>query len=279
VRVMPFTDEYDLVAPLYGLTGEEARTRDRDRPEPPHRWLVLDGDEAAGAAESFVRPDDRLFLRCVCADPSAYGPLIEAAADQLRRPIHVTVDADDPGAVAALRAAGLEEEYRGREFRIRFDRALPRLGRARLPTGYTIQSAAEVDHDALFDLDNRLRRLTPGTDGWKGNRAWFDDEMAESPPFDPAGYLVALAASGTMAGLVRMWRNPEEPSLGLIGVVPEDRRTTIAAELLRRALTAASAWGSETFRAATSPVNRIIYPRMQRIGAEPLRGTIRFVRR
>jgi hypothetical protein len=82
-----------------------------------------------------------------------------------------------------------------------------------------------------------------------------------------------------MAGLVRIWRNPGEPSLGLIGVLPKHRHTTLAAEMLRRALTTASTWGSDTFTAATSPANPVIYPRMRLLDAEPLRGTIRFVRR
>jgi hypothetical protein len=50
------------------------------------------------------------------------------------------------------------------------------------------------------------------------------------------------------------------------------------AELLRRAPTAASRWGSDTFTAVTSPANGVIHPRMERLDAEPLRGTIRFVR-
>ena len=165
----------------------------------------------------------------------------------------------------------------GTEFRIRFDRALARLRRATVPVGYTLHPANAVDPDELFILDGELRRLTPGTDGWRGDRGWFDEELAESPPFDPDGYLAATGPAGDLAGLVRIWRNPDEPSLGLIGVLPEHRHTTIAAALLRTALTAASGWGSETFVAATSPANPVIYPRMERLGAQPVRSTLRFV--
>jgi len=279
MRVSKFTDEYRLAAPLYGLSEDALRARDLEQPEESGRWLAFDGSAAVGAATTFFRPDDRLFLRVVGDDPAVYLLLIEEAAAALRRAVHVTVDADRLEIVGVLRDAGLEEEYRGREFRIRFERALVRLRRASLPTGYAIHSADGVDADELFDLDCRLRSITPGTDGWRGNRTWFDDELSESPPFDPSGYLVATGPTGAMAGLVRVWRNPNEPSLGLIGVIPEHRHTTIAGELLRRALSAASRWGSDTFTAATSLTNRVIYSKMERLSAEPLRGTIRFVHR
>jgi hypothetical protein len=278
--VIEFTNEYHLAAPLYGVPEDDLRARDLEHDGGESgRWLALDGDAAVGAAASFLRPDGRLFLRIVGDDPAIYVPLIDTAAAALQRPVHVTVGADRPEIVGVLRDAGLREEYRGREFRIRFDRALGRLRRAWLPAGYATHRADHVDADELFGLDCRLRSLTPGTDGWQGNRHWFDDELAESPPFDPSGYLVGTGPTGKMAGLVRIWRNPGEPSLGLIGVLPEHRHTTIAAEMLRRALTAASTWGSDTFTAATSPANPVIYPRMRLLGAEPLRGTIRFVRR
>ena len=90
---------------------------------------------------------------------------------------------------------------------------------------------------------------------------------------------MALDPGRTPAGLVRIWRNPDEPSLGLIGVLPEHRHTLIAAALLQQALTAASGWGSETFLAATSPANAVIYPRMARLDAEATRATVRLVYR
>lgn len=279
MRVVEFNDEYGLAAPLYGVSADALRSRDLERAEEAGRWLVLDGDVAVGAATSFLRPDNRLFLRVVGSDPAAYVPLIETAATALRRPIHVSVGVEAIDVVSALRGAGLEEEYRGQEFRLPFDQVLTRLRRAWLPRGYSIHPADTVAPDRLFGLDTELRNLTPGTDGWQGNRAWFDDEMSESPPFDPSAYLVAIGSTGALIGLVRIWRNPEEPSLGLIGVLPEHRNTTIAAELLRRSLTAASQWGSDTFTASTSPANPVIYPRMERLGAEALRGTIRFVHR
>ncbi|MDH4308082.1 MAG: hypothetical protein OEX04_11450, partial [Acidimicrobiia bacterium] len=66
------------------------------------------------------------------------------------------------------------------------------------------------------------------------------------------------------------WRNPAGPRFGLIGVLPAFRTTTIAGALLRRALLAASEWGHETFTAETSPSNRTIHSRMNRIGAQSL---------
>ncbi len=65
-----------------------------------------------------------------------------------------------------------------------------------------------------------------------------------------------------------MWRNPEGPRFGLIGVVRHYRNTVIAAALLKQVLTAAATWGHASFTTETSVLNRAIYPRLKRIGAE-----------
>jgi GNAT superfamily N-acetyltransferase len=226
-------------------------------------------------APRWLRPDDRMFLSFVCDDPAARGPLATAAAETLSRAVRTVVDATDTGAIAALETAGFTAELVSEASRIRFEDALAHLDRAWIPTGFSIQPANVVDEDRLFALDNALRRDVPGTDGWRGDRRWFHDELAEAPPFDPSAYLVGRDdQNDALVGLVRIWRNPTGPRLGLIGVVPDYRNTVIAAALLERALTAASAWGHDTFTAETSLVNTVVHPRMRRIGAEV---TSRFV--
>lgn len=110
------------------------------------------------------------------------------------------------------------------------------LARAKRTSGYSIVSAADAAEDRLFDLDNELRNQVRGTDGWSGDRAWFHQELSEAPPFDAAGYIVAVhETSGDYVGLVRVWRNPAGPRLGMVGVLAPHRSTTLAAMLLGQA--------------------------------------------
>jgi len=271
VEIVRFTDEYELAAGVYGMAVAELRARDERQGQALRRWLAVRDGEAGAAVSAWWRPDDRTFLYFVGSDRTAYSLLADAVVDALDRPVHSFVDADDGELVEALRSAGFEVEVVEERFRIRFDRVLARLRRAWVPSGFSIHPADAVDEDRLFILDNALRQDTLGTDGWQGDRDWFHDELAESPPFDPSAYLVAVDdRAGDYVGLVRVWRNPTGPRFGLIGVLPEFRSTTIAGALLRQALLAASEWGHETFTAETSPSNPIIYRRMSRIGAESL---------
>jgi GNAT superfamily N-acetyltransferase len=126
-----------------------------------------------------------------------------------------------------------------------------------------------VDEERLFVLDTTVRQDVPGTDGWRGDREWFREELAEAPPFDPTGYVVAVDdRTGGYVGLCRMWRNREGPRLGLIGVLRRYRATTIASALLRQTLIGAAGWGWETFTTEASVSNRHTHPRLVRIAAE-----------
>ena len=280
MNVEPFVDQYDVAAELYGLTERELRRRDGGQPEPPQRWLASRASTPVGAVTATLRPDDRMFLAFGCRDLAAYGPLIETAASQLRRRLYATVGTRDRESVDALTAAGFAAELEVEGFRIRFDRALAMLKRAWVPQGFSIRTADTVDEDRLFTLDNTLRHDVPGTDGWRGFREWFREELSEAPPFDAAGYLVAVDDhNGEYVGLTRIWRNPDGPHFGLVGVIRQYRNTVIAAALMKCALTAASQWGHETFTTSTSPVNPVTYPRMKRLGAESLGKKVQLVRR
>jgi GNAT superfamily N-acetyltransferase len=279
VEVVQFTDEYELAAPVYGISPEELRARDDRQGQPLQRWIALGHGRALGAVSTWLRPDDRMLLYFVGRDPAVYPPLTDAVVEALSRRVYTFVDADDREAVEALQDSGFATELVEERFRIRFDRALARLERAWVPAGFSIHPADAVDEDRLFALDNTLRRDTLGTDGWFGDRDWFRDELAESPPFDPSAYLVAVDdRNGEYVGLVRIWRNPTGPRFGLIGVVRRCRNTPIAAALMKEALTAASSWGHGTFTTETSPANPIIYERMERVGAESLGQFLQMVR-
>lgn len=277
---MRFTGQYELAAVLYGMSPDELRGRDERQGQPLQRWIAISDGEAVGAVSTWSRPDNRTFLYFVGRDRTAYAPLTEAVVETLHRRVHTHIDANDTQAVEALEAAGFESELVEEGFRIRFDKALARLDRAWIPSGFSIHSADAVDEDRLFALDNTLRQDTLGTDGWRGDREWFHDELADAPPFDPSAYLVAVDDhNGEYVGLVRAWRNPSGPRFGLVGVVRQYRNTPIAAVLLKQALTAASRWGQDTFTAETSPANAVIYPRMERLGAESMGQFLQMVRR
>ncbi|HUP16922.1 MAG TPA: GNAT family N-acetyltransferase [Acidimicrobiia bacterium] len=279
MEVVRFTDQYELVAGVYDVAATELRVRDERQGQPLQRWMAVRKGEAVAAVSTWWRPDDRTFLYFVGPDRAAYPLLADVLVDALRRPVHAFADAGDGELVDALRSAGFDVEVVEEGFRVRFDEALAQLRRAWVPSQLSIQSTDAVDEDRLFILDNTLRQDTLGTDGWQRDRAWFHDELAESPPFDPAAYLVAVDdRTGEYVGLVRIWRNSTGPRFGMIGVLPQYRTTTIAGALLRRALLAASEWGHETFTAETSPANPVTYLRMSRVGAESLGQFYQMVR-
>lgn len=256
VEVVPFTDQYEAVAQLHGVSAESLRERESGREI--YRWLSLAHDgTVVGSLTGYHRPDDRWFLRLI---GEGREPLVGAAQADLKTPVYVSVHISEVEAYAAI---GFETEMAQEAFRLRFEDVLPRLRKGTLPAGFALQAADAVDEERLFELDNHIRNDMPGTDGWRGDRAMFHDELRDVPVFDPAGYLVAIhLASEDYAGLIRMWRNPSEPRLGAIGVHRDYRRTRIGAALLRTALKAASEWGSETFTSETSLSNAVIYPRL-----------------
>ncbi len=281
VEVLSFTDQYQLAAPLYGLTSAGLAERDAGRPQPVRRWVVLRDGRPWGAVTAGVRPDRRTFLSFAVADASAYGPLVAAVADEVAGRLHTMVDDADPAARGALEAAGFSVEMTLDRFRVPFSDLLGWLRRAPRPSGIAIRPADEVDADRLFSLDNTLRQDVPGSEGWRGDRALFREELSDDDPaFDPAAYLVAVdQRNGEYAGLVRIWRNPEGPRIGLVGVLRQYRTTTVAAALLRPALVAAAQWGHDDLIVETSTANRILHPRLTRLGAERTGRLHQLVRR
>ena len=271
MEVRAFSGEYSALAELSGRPSDELRHRDEQRPGPVQRWIAFLDGTPTGAVMAQARPDDRTFLTFVEGRPDAMGPLSHAVVEALGRSVYAGVDAAEGEAEAALRSAGFVTELTAERFCIAFAPILGRLDRAWVPSGMRIQSADTVDEARLFELDNRLRQDVPGTDGWRGDRKWVHEELAETPPFDPTAYLVGVVReTGEYAGLVRIWRNPSGPRLGLVGVLRPFRTTSLAAALLKHALGAAATWGHVTFTTETSLTNRAIHPRLKKLAAESL---------
>ena len=278
VSVQRFVDEYETVAVLHDMAGDELRNRDNRQGRPP-RWLAVVDGKPVGAVTAWRRPDDRTFLSFAGGRPDTYGPLASVVARDLTRSLYVWIDTDEVEDATALRAAGFVTELEMEKFRVGFGAVLARLKRAWIPSGFAVHAADEVDEDRLFELDNTLRQDVPGTDGWRGDRAAFSEELAETPPFDPSAYLVGVdGRTGEYGGLVRIWRNPSGPRLGLVGVLRPYRTTSLASALLQQALAAASEWGHKAFVTETSLSNRAIHPRLRQLGAESLGRFLQLVR-
>lgn len=279
MRIVRFTDQYDQAAPVYEMTPQELRTRDDKRGGSGDRWLAVREGVSTAALSAYRRPDSRVFVSLVGRDSAAHEPLLATAGQSLMSALHTFVDEADRERIDTLRTAGFDVEVVEEAFRIRFDRVLSRLRRSWMVRGVGLHPADAVDPDRLVALDNVIRQDVPGCDGWQGDRSWLSAELAESPPFDRSAYLVAVEErAGDHVGLIRIWRNRDGPRLGLIGVVRSYRNTTLVAALLKQALTAASRWGHDSFVAETSPENRVIYRRMESIGAESLGRFLQMVR-
>lgn len=254
MEVRPFRDEVADVAPLYGLSLDELTARTRDR------WIAIDNGTVVAAAETLQRPDGRLFLS-FRGEHYAADALAHSLASSIDRTVYTTVDDGSPLA-RQLIESGFAIEVTNERFVVQFDSALDVVRGSAPPARYRLVRASETDPNRLFALDNAIRNLVPGSDGWAGNRAWFDDELT-----DPAAYWVAIdRATDSHVGLARIWNNAAGPRFGLIGVLPAHRRPSPAPALLATVLEESSGWGSSTFTTDTAVSNRIVYPRLRRLG-------------
>lgn len=259
-----FAGDYEALTELYSETPVAIRRRDRRSGDPVQRWVAMTHGRIVASAVARVRPDDRVFVVFRSTEPGAYAGLANAIARELERPVHVTVDEADAVEIEELLTGGFHVEMVTERFEVGFRVAQELVRRAWIPRGYRIESVTEVDEGKAFELDNALRNLVPGTDGWIGNRLWFRAEL-ESAEFDPSAYLVTVTSDDRYVGLLRLWRNEAGPRLGLIGVLPEHRGRPLAAAMLREGLAAAAGWGHRTFSTEASPGNSHVYPRLARI--------------
>ncbi len=165
----------------------------------------------------------------------------------------------DAGFIAARREVRVDVDV---------DRALAKIGEARLPPGVVAISAADADVDRLRVLDDALRDDIPGTDGWRSTPAEFADETFRTPAFNPATYLVAVEEdTGEYIGLVRIWMNRSGPRIGMFGVLPAHRRRRIALALLARCLISAREAGHQTATSEYDETNEASARFFERLGA------------
>ena len=241
------------------------------------RWVARRDGDVVAVLTAHRRPDDRIFVRLDGFDDT-WSALCEAASGRTGSPLFSTPS--DERVRASLVRCGFAVASVSDVFEVTFAALAQRVRHAAPPDGIDIISADDADRDALFALDIELRNDVPGTDGWRGNRVWFDDELAERPPYDPDGYVVGRdRTTGSLVGLARFWRNASGPRLGLIGVIRRWRRTRLAAALLHRASEAARTWGSDTFTTETSRSNRAVHPHLRGLGASPTDSIVIMVRR
>lgn len=242
------------------------------------RWVAFDGNEPVGGIEVRTRPDGQAFLSIHGSNELAHGLLIETARTSLARPLYAVSRDDRPPQRNLLVDLGFETTLIEDLFRVGFREARAAVARSWVPSGHSIVSASAVDPQRLFELDTQLRRLVPGTEGWEGDRAMFDAELSEAPPFDPSGYLIGLDnRSGEMLGLIRFWRNRSGPRLGMVGVAPSRRSTTLGPALLAQGLDAASRWGETHFVTETARANRHVHHRLLGLGAQ-VTGSLEILR-
>jgi|GEM_PF-602669 len=261
-------------AKLYNVTVEEMTKRD-EATKIVGRWFAYQSNQAVGVATATRRVDERVFIVDRCADDAAYGELLAAATDAMTGTHFVSTRSNRAERIATVHALGFGTDLVSTNFNVPFAPTLDWLRRCATPSQAAFVPADQVNADQLYELDIELRNDVPGTDGWRGNRAWFDDEMA-GPEFDPAGYCVAKADDGSLIGLCRFWRNEQSPRLGLLAVKRPYRTGRLALGLLHAAAQGASTWGSPTFETHTA--RPAMQRRLRRLGAVESGGVVRLRR-
>lgn len=264
-----------LVASFLGVSSDRVIEGDRIRGT-THRWLAIEEGQPVAEASTFVRVDDRRFVT-MRGDNRAAEALLRAAVDELTGPLYMTIKAHSTEQAAAARANGFVAEAENRSYLVPVDAALRFFEpiAKRLPAGIDLRPVDVVDPDRLFALDTELRNDVPGNDGWRGNRVWFDDELA-SPECDPQAYPVAVDRAGELIGLCRIWRNDDGPSLGMLGVRRSQRNGVVAAALAASALDRVQQWGDATFTTHTAHVS--LQRRLIRLGATETDRGVRYIR-
>lgn len=209
-----------------------------------------------------IRPDGRRFVRA--------RDLPGASAGE----VYCTVDEADADALALCERLGFVVNRRESRYLIPTD-ALPA---APLPAGIALLSADEVDRDRLRLLDDALRQDVPGTDGWRWDEAGFREEFDDA--YDPSTYLVAVAeATEEYVGLVRVWRNPSGPRLGMVGVLPRHRRRGVARALMAQAFAVLHAGGDSEVSTEIDDANEASRALLLPLGARRAGGSVELVRR
>ena len=230
----------------------------------PDTWRAVDADgRIVGVARVLRRPDDRRILLRRSHDPAVRAELL-TVAEHVPGDLYLITGEDET-------PAGFTVSRREHLYRIPV-----RQQPGTIPPGYTVVSAGDADEDRLRELDDALRQDIPGADGWHSTPEEFRrDTYGED--FDPATYLVAVDATGTYAGLVRVWRNAV-PRLGMIAIVPEHRNRGLARGLLALVFAVLRDRGHDHVTTEVDESNLPSNTLMRSLGAERTGGEIEWVR-
>lgn len=250
------------------------------RVSPDLTWRAVDGDDEIGVVTAIVRPDRRCFVRFRECRGDACAPLLAAVDEELGSELYVTVDEGDEEALRRYEQLGFVVNRREHQYLVPTDPKVTGLRAFEVREGVVFVPADRVDADRLRTLDDALRQDVPGTDGWEWDAAAFRDETFDPSYFDPATYLVAVVrTTGEYVGLVRIWKNPDGPRLGLIAVLPPHRRGGLAKALLAHAFAVLHERGEAYASAEVDATNVASTSLLTRRGARRTGGSIELVRR
>lgn len=250
------------------------------RLSPGLAWRAVEGDRAVGAVKAVLRPDERCFLFFRSCRAHAYESLLAAVAGELGRDLYVTVDEADDEGRRLYEQLGFVVNRREGKYLISTDPGITGLRDAEAPPGFVLVCADEVEEHRLRVLDDALRQDIPGTDGWRWDEAGFREETFDSPDFDPATYLIAVAqTSGDYAGLARVWSKAKGPRLGLIAVLAPYRRRGLANALLVEAFGVLHERGKTEVSAEVDDTNVPSTSLVKALGARRTGGSIELMRR
>ncbi|MGI9008448.1 MAG: GNAT family N-acetyltransferase [Streptosporangiaceae bacterium] len=241
-------------------------------------WRALDGDQVVGAMSALLRPDGRWFAHFDECQDDSYAPLIAAVAENTGSDLYTYADEANEHALARFDRLGFTVSRREGMYVIPTDPAITGLHATDEPAGVVIISAHNAFEDQLRLLDDALRQDVPGSTGWKWDPADFNEETFGAD-FDPATYLVAVdEPSGEYIGLVRVWKSPGRPRLGLIAVAAPYRRKGLASVLLARAFRPLHERGKKEVSAEVDDTNAASLALMAKLGATRIRGFVELVR-
>jgi RimJ/RimL family protein N-acetyltransferase len=215
----------------------------------------------------WTRPDGRCFVFGEPDDDLPGGDL------------YATVDASDAEKLRWLEDLGFTLHRRELVLQLPTDTRVSRLAEAAPPDGIALVRADAVEERRLRLLDDDLRQEVPGTDGWHWDEDGFHAETYESPDYDPATYLVAVAAGGEYVGIARVWMKPELPRLGFIGVRREHRRRGLARALLAAVFAVLHERGVQLVTTEVDERNVASRTLLEAAGGEVVGASLELVRR
>lgn len=231
-------------------------------------WSTEDG----AIMRAVHRPDGAWSIRLPENHVAEWAALLSMATADISGAMLVSRPRDEGvEAESALRRVGFTPARSETVWRVPVARL---LAKPSVRTEHRIVSVASLDAHAVAALDNSIRRDIPGTAGWVGTGAQLTASL-DDPEFDPALYLVALhPRTGSLNGLIRVWKRAPEPRLGCIGVTRPWRRTRLALSLVQQIATTLHAMGVTHITAETDATNHDAHLMASHHGGEPIQATI-----